>query len=435
MSGSGPRKEYYKLKRTYDPAGDISPTDFFFMLRKLKHSCLLKGASNGGQVTHNGQVPEEDELFTATLESDVVSDWLEAIGGGQLLDYVLDVFSDELKKKTLGDLWKRINDRLESLKIDMNEKPEESSREFHPNALIAFGGTLNPWDEEDGALTTGQCFNFETNSWSDLENMEENRLCCGVAQLGRRVFLVGGERLWGWMNMVDEYKSDTDTWTYTMPAMNFIRQHPGAAGMDHHIYAAGGLHAPDGYTVCLNTAEVLDVTLAHGDRKWKPIANMNNGRHQFGMGALNGKIYVCGGDDFGGKGLLSSVETYDPVENVWSPVADLSSPRCGSAVAVQDGFLYCIGGGVKKIGEMLNIVEKYDPSTNTWTRVKDMNHGRRGAGAVSWGGRLYVVGGYDGDVCQKSMECYDPQTDTWTMVPGEMWQKRCDHAVALIERK
>merc|ERR1711962_1477549 len=133
MEETGPREQYYKLRRTYDPAGDIAPTDFYYMLSSAKQECLLKGAASGGNVTFQGQVPVEDEVLTATLESDIVADWLEAIGGGQLLEYVMKVFSDDLKKETLYDLYTRISDRLESLMIDMNLTSEASDdTEFHP---------------------------------------------------------------------------------------------------------------------------------------------------------------------------------------------------------------------------------------------------------------------------------------------------------------
>jgi len=443
MAETGPREQYYKLRRTYDPAGDITPTDFYYTLRSVKQECLLKGAASGGNVTFQGQVPVEDEVLTATLESDIVADWLEAIGGGQLLEYVMKVFSDDLKKETLYDLYPRISDHLESLKIDMNLTSEASDdTEFHPNALVAFGGTLDPWEDEYVYLQTGEVYDFQTNQWSSLGNMLQETLRGGAVTVRGKVYIIGGQREYDRVNSVDAYDPDTDTWTYNMPSMSAVRLYPGVAVLNDKIYVAGGSH--------LNTAEMLDLSIG-GTHQWKPIASMNIDRQEFGMGALEGKIYAVGGikkvpgarfpKDFA-KGILSSVEMYDPEQDVWTTGADLSSPRSGSSVAVLNGFLYCVGGTTDTLRKgVLKMVEKYDPNTNTWTRVADMNHPRTSAGIitragiVTRNGSLYVVGGDDGIGCRRDIEVYDPMKDIWIVIPGEMSQKRCEMAVALIEKK
>merc|ERR1712126_598080 len=440
MAETGPREKYYKLRRTYNPAGDITPNDFYYMLRSAKQECLLKGLTSGGNVTFQGQVPLEDEVLTATLESDIVADWLEAIGGGQLLEYVMKVFSDDLEKETLYDLYPQINDRLESLKIDMNQTSEGSDdsefREFLPNAMVAFGGTLDPWDDEYGYLQTGEVYDFQTNQWSSRANMRQETLRGGAVTVRGKVIIIGGQRSYNHVNSVDAYDPDTDTWTYNMPSMSAVRLNPGVAVLNDKIYVAGGSH--------LNTAEMLDLSIG-GDFRWNPIASMNIDRQEFGMGALNGKIYAVGGikkvsgarfpKDFA-KAILSSVESYDPEQDVWTAVADLSSPRSGSSVAVLNGFLYCVGGTTDTLRKgILKTVERYDPSTNTWTRVADMNHSRTSAGIATRYGILYVVGGDDGTGCRRDIELYDPMKDIWIVLPGEMSQKRCEMAVALIEKK
>ena len=40
---------YYALKRNYDPQGDTTPTDFYFMLCNAKEDCLLKSQRSGGK--------------------------------------------------------------------------------------------------------------------------------------------------------------------------------------------------------------------------------------------------------------------------------------------------------------------------------------------------------------------------------------------------
>jgi len=431
MARRTPQEKYFQLKRSFDPDCDITPDDFYFVLRSCKADCLLKGVHCGGNVTFHGKIPEHDEQLTPALESDIVMDWLEAIGGVELLEHVFRVFSKDLEKETLADLRPRISDCLETLQHDINQTMDglADRKQYPPNAMMIVGGTLDVLDDEKGHLQTVECFDFDKRQWTNLGNIPETRLRCGAGVVGGKVYLVGGMKNFGWMNSVDEYDPFMDTWTYNMPTMMHVRYKPGVAVLNDHIYAVGGLSDNDVNTV-LNTAEVLNMKV-RDLQKWKNIANMPVRRFDMGVGVVQGKLYVVGGED-NNKEYLSSVVSYDPELDVWSSVADLSGPRVGAAVGVLNDVLYCVGGSNRD--GVLKSVEKYDPRTNTWTSVGEMNHGRRGAGVVSYGGLLYAVGGVDSDSCHFTMEAYDAETDSWTTLAAPMNQKRCDMAVALIHK-
>ena len=106
---------YYQLKQNYERNGDLSQNDFFFALRNAKEDCLLLSDTNGGTVTFRGNIPTTDEDLTPTLESDIVLDWLHALGGSKLIDQVFRTFSKELETETLSDIRQRISDCLPSL--------------------------------------------------------------------------------------------------------------------------------------------------------------------------------------------------------------------------------------------------------------------------------------------------------------------------------
>ena len=74
------------------------------MLRNAKEDCLLLTQDHGGRVRFKGEFPATDEDLTPTLESDIVADWLEIIGGATLQDHVVRVFSKDLETETLADL-------------------------------------------------------------------------------------------------------------------------------------------------------------------------------------------------------------------------------------------------------------------------------------------------------------------------------------------
>ena len=115
---------YFTVKRSYDPNGDLTPTDFFFSLRNAKEDCLLLSAKHGGNVNFHGSVPNEDEDLTPTLESDIVLDWLDSLGGTKLVEHTFRVFAKELETESLADLRQRISDNLANLMTEADQQAE-----------------------------------------------------------------------------------------------------------------------------------------------------------------------------------------------------------------------------------------------------------------------------------------------------------------------
>ena len=98
-----------------------------------------------------------------------------------------------------------------------------------------------------------------------------------------------------------------------------------------------------------------------------------------GIAALDNKIYVTGGGDFG---VMSSVDCYDPDTNTWSQMANMNIARRGHSLVSLHGRLYAIGGW--DVGSV-NSVEVYDPHNNTWTLLQHNLDGRvynTGAGLI-----------------------------------------------------
>ena len=122
---------YYTVKHSFDPNGDLTPTDFFFSLRNAKEDCLLLSATSGGNVKFHGSIPTENEDLTPTLESDVVLDWLDALGKTQLVEHTFRVFAKELETESLADLRQRISNNLSSLMAEADQQVE-ISRAFVP---------------------------------------------------------------------------------------------------------------------------------------------------------------------------------------------------------------------------------------------------------------------------------------------------------------
>ena len=210
---------------------------------------------------------------------------------------------------------------------------------------------------------------------------------------------------------ISEYNPRTNTWR-KLPDMRY-GEHDAICTMDNKIFAIGGYDP-------LENAEMLDL----GDNNvsdWTEIANCGRGHYEPGVAAMDGKIYIVGGED------QSSVVMYDYSSGVnqWRNIGDMSECRMLPGVAVLHGKMYVTGGAAQGLDTGLKTGECYDPVSNKWSSVADMNVARVGHGLVAANGLLFAVGGFeDGnygydlmdEAVIDSMEIYDPDTNTWTLL-------------------
>jgi len=141
---------------------------------------------------------------------------------------------------------------------------------------------------------------------------------------------------------------------------------------------------------------------------WTTKASMPTGRTFLGVGVVNGILFAVGGY---APGLyLSTVEAYDPSNDIWTTKAPMPTAQVGMAVGVVNGILYTIGGG-----PTYSAVYAYDPVANTWTSKAPMPTARSMLGAAVVNGIIYAVGGMDYQPSGLgTVEAYDPATNTWT---------------------
>jgi N-acetylneuraminic acid mutarotase len=76
---------------------------------------------------------------------------------------------------------------------------------------------------------------------------------------------------------------------------------------------------------------------------WERLPDMPTARGGIAAAALNGKLYVFGGEN---PGVFPHTEEYDPAQRAWR-LADMTTPRHGmGAVTVADA-IHVIGGGTR----------------------------------------------------------------------------------------
>ena len=123
---------------------------------------------------------------------------------------------------------------------------------------------------------------------------------------------------------------------------------------------------------------------------WSARASMSGPRSEMAAAVINNIIYVVGGDSAAGgdpSTPLTTVEAYDATTDTWTTKAPMLTARRFPAAAAVNGTLYVIGG------DGTGSVEAYNPATDTWTMKASMPNGGGSHRAVALNGLIYAVGG------------------------------------------
>lgn len=233
-----------------------------------------------------------------------------------------------------------------------------------------------------------------------------------------------------------EYDPAMDKWT-AKKQMPLPADHMNVAEYRGKIYLFGGSGrekpeaGPDNYQ--LNESWEYDPMAD----SWKALAPMPTRRNAGAAVAVDGKIYVIGGNQLAegapNPGPANNVlvvgtnEAYDPATNKWESRSAMPTPRNHPAIGAVNGKIYVIGGRITSpnVGnfsaEAVAVVEEYDPATDKWRAMNKMPTARSGQGWATYQGYIYVAGGEDRnshmDAVLRDVEAFDPATNQWFMLP------------------
>ena len=162
---------------------------------------------------------------------------------------------------------------------------------------------------------------------------------------------------------VEVFDTEKNSWT-TLKSMPLARNHHDVAYLDGKLYVIGGAIGscfPGGWSSNVPMNEVYDIAT----ETWSTRAPMPNARSAIGAAALEGKIYVIGGEGWGDElgRVFRANQAYDPNSNSWAEKARMPTPRHGFAKGVIDGKFYAVSG-VTSASNMFSIVavnEVYTP--------------------------------------------------------------------------
>jgi len=186
---------------------------------------------------------------------------------------------------------------------------------------------------------------------------------------------------------------------------------------------------------CISAAEPAESSVDATDDSWVSKAPLPQGKSDFGLVVVNGKIYAIGGQirnyvsswtkGFSGiRETINSHYEYNPAADKWISRPTMPTPRHSFATVVYEDNIYCIGG-VKNIvsyGPTVTAttaaVEAFNLSTNKWENKTSMPTRRDYFATMVYEDDIYCVS-------EGKNEVYNIATDTWqTKAPmpfNESW--------------
>ena len=280
-----------------------------------------------------------------------------------------------------------------------------------------------------------QTESFAGQDWEVRTQLPTKRIACATAVVGHKVYLIGGTVFekakfdkgilgpYG-ISTVEMYDTQTNTWQ-RVADMPTPRHAAKAAVVNGTVFVFGGWsaagdHAPRKYPVSVEAYNPRTDT-------WIQKNDMPIPRVAFGVGVVDGKVYIIGGVTRIGGERINRVDIYNPATDTWVKGREMPTPRERLGVGVVGNRMYAIGGlGWPQVGlgPFLTIIEEYNPTNRQWRQKSDMLDARDTFALVVVKDSIYLIGGsiWKGVGFAReylaSVNVYDPQEDVWSDIPA-----------------
>ena len=261
-----------------------------------------------------------------------------------------------------------------------------------------------------GLTLAGLGRELRAEPWSARAPLAEPRQEVAVAELGGRIYAIGGFR--GDLSVADTvevYDPEADAWSFAAPLPTPVH-HAAAAAVGGRLYAIGGWSD-------LLFQNPLDAVYAYDPEAdgWQARAPMPTARGALAAAVVDGRIYAAGGSP---NARERDFAAYDPARDSWEVLPSMPTPRNHLAAGAMGGRFYAAGGrGGFGIAGILSVLEEYDPLARRWSAKSPMPTARGGIAGASLGRLLIVFGGEGNDASAsgtfEEVEAYDSSLDAW----------------------
>jgi len=227
------------------------------------------------------------------------------------------------------------------------------------------------------------------NAWSSLPPMPIGpRYQGSTVAVGQRLYVLGGWQSSTGLPSTTVAIHDTVSGQWTVGSPLPARSGCSAAdaiGSVIYLYSAC-----DGYNGYRNNFFAYD-TVANS---WSTQASPPNYHSYGGAAAVNGHLYLVGGNDAGGT-ASAAIDMFTPGTG-WSANPPQAAPtaRTGMATVALGSVVYVIGGASATVAK-LTTVEAFDTNAGSWSSMPALPSPLTTPAGASLNGLVYVAGGTD----------------------------------------
>ena len=230
--------------------------------------------------------------------------------------------------------------------------------ENYHNALYCVGGSTDDSTKQSRSTLLRMNLNAHDKKWNKLVPMTEARSFHATAIFKDHIVVCGGSFDMKTFSTAEAFDIHTNHWK-TLSAMNKGRTGHALVVCDDELYAIGGF---------VNPASLCAEKLHNLQGRWQIIQSLNTQRNRLAAVCLDGVIYAIGGNS--SNKTENSVEKFVPKEKMWSYVCSMNNERYGHAACVLQGKIY-VTGGKNQNDAYVTTIECYDPKENIWSIVSE----------------------------------------------------------------
>jgi thiol-disulfide isomerase/thioredoxin len=202
------------------------------------------------------------------------------------------------------------------------------------------------------------------------------------------------------------------------------------------LAVGSSIYVPGGYSNrgMLGSIERFDPATGVSERLPQAILP----RYFHGGAVHDGKIYVAGGLTLipASEGVAvvttDTVEEFDPETGAVRQLPKLPLAVARPGAAVVSGRLFVIGGSLED-GTRTGAVQIYDFAKGEWSRGADMPVAREGV-VMEHDGKIYAPGGYNGLVAIRDFQIYDASSNRWKKLKDLPVKLSAHHGLAVAGR-
>ena len=247
------------------------------------------------------------------------------------------------------DMWYRLTDS------PFQDYDDHSLVEYKSNIYVADGKTR--WLGESHVL---EFYSPLKNSWGTVQRNDviTNFTCLTVLKGDMYATCYASFSNEG---RICRYDSEKNCWQ-DIDAPPCLRDKASIVADEQFLYIVGGTLDWGESAVC--TTKRFDPI----NNKLEELADINQARYNASGAAINGKVFIAGGQS-SRKIIKLSTEAFDPSSNEWQCVTDLTLPHFNASMVCFEGMLFVLGGTTYTKSDGITrtlTVEMFDPGINEW---------------------------------------------------------------------